>query len=66
MKVKEIASLSTPELSKRVEDVREELFRLRLRLATRQLENYRKIRIIKRTIARMKTVLRQREMAGER
>lgn len=62
MKIDEIRSLSDEELSKRVEEAHQELFNLRFRLATRQLVNHRELPKVKRTIARMKTVIREREL----
>jgi large subunit ribosomal protein L29 len=49
----------------RVEQLKEEQFRLRFRAATVQLENPVLLRTIRRDIARIKTVLRERELAGE-
>lgn len=62
MKVEEIRTLSNEELLKRLEETHQELFNLRFRLATRQLVNHREIPKVKRKIARMKTVLREREL----
>lgn len=62
MKVEEIRTLSNEELVKRLEEAHQELFNLRFRLATRQLVNHREIPKVKRKIARMKTVLREREL----
>ena len=62
MKVEEIRVLSDEELLKRLEEARQELFNLRFRLATRQLVNHREIPRVKRKIARMNTVIRQREL----
>ena len=62
MKVDEARSLTDQELAKRLEAARQELFNLRLRLSTRQLANHRQIPKARRNIARIKTVLRQREL----
>ena len=62
MKIDEIRALSDEELSKRVEEAHQELFNLRFRLATRQLVNHRELPKVKRAIARMKTVIREREL----
>lgn len=62
MKVEEIRTLSNEELLKRLEEAHQELFNLRFRLATRQLVNHREIPKVKRKIARIKTVLREREL----
>lgn len=62
MKASEIRDLSTEELMAKLEEAHEELFNLRFRLATRQLGNHREIPGVKRRIARIKTVLREREL----
>ena len=62
MKVEEIRGLSSEELTKQQEAARKELFDLRFRLATRQLVNHREIRKVKKTIARLSTILREREL----
>jgi len=62
---KEIRELSTEELRKQLEESHRELFNLRFRLATRQLANHRELPKVKRTIARMDTILREREPADE-
>ena len=56
MKVNEIRNLSTAELTEKVAGLKEELFNLRFQLATGQLENPMRIREVKKTIARIKTV----------
>ncbi len=62
MKVKEIRALGTGELTKQLEEVHKELFDLRFRLATKQLVNHRQIRKVKKDIARLKTIIREREL----
>ena len=62
MKVEEIRVLSNEELLKRLEEAHQEFFNLRFRLATRQLVNHCRIPSVRRKIARMKTVLREREL----
>ena len=62
MKVEEIRGLSSEELLKQQEAARKELFELRFKLATRQLVNHRQIREVKKTIARLSTVLREKEL----
>lgn len=62
MKVNEIRNLSTAELTERVAGLKEELFNLRFQLATGQLENPMRIREVKKTIARIKTVQREEEL----
>ena len=63
MKVKEIRALSSQELSKQLEEAHQELFNLRFRLAVRQLVNHREIPRVKRKIARLNTVIRERELS---
>lgn len=62
MKVEEIRALSTEELAKQLEEARQELFNLRLRLATKQLVNHREIPRAKEKIARLKTIIREKEL----
>ena len=62
MKVNEIRNLSTAELTEKVAGSKEELFNLRFQLATGQLENPMRIREVKKTIARIKTVQREEEL----
>ena len=62
MKVKEIRNLSTEEMSQQLEEAYQELFNLRFRLATKQLVNHREIPLVKRKIAGLKTILREREL----
>jgi len=62
MKVEEIRALSSEELAKQLEAAHKELFDLRFRLATKQLVNHREIRRVKKTIARVKTIMREREL----
>ena len=63
MKVEEIRVLSVEELAKQLEAAHKELFDLRFRLATKQLVNHRQIRETKKKIARLKTIMRERELA---
>jgi len=61
-KVKELRELTDEELEKKLIDLKDELFRLRFQLATGQLENPMRIREVKRTFARAKTIAREREL----
>jgi large subunit ribosomal protein L29 len=61
LKVEEVRSLSDAELLKRLTEARQELFNLRLRLATRQLANHRELPRVKKKIARIETIIRERE-----
>lgn len=65
MKVKEIRNMSTEELNKKIGDLKRELFNLRFQLATGQLDNPMRIRVVRKDIARAKTVLRERELRSE-
>lgn len=65
MKVEEIRRLGNEELQKRLEEAHQELFNLRFRLVTRQLVDHRQIPKVKKRIARIKTVLRERELGIE-
>ena len=64
MKMKEITEMTTSELNAKVKSLKEELFNLRFRLATGQLDNPMVIKEVKRNIARVKTVIREREIKG--
>ena len=63
MKVEEVRALSDKELDKQLEEAHQELFNLRFRLATKQLVNHRELPRVKKTIARLKTIIRERELA---
>ena len=62
MKAKEIRDLSNDELQKKVADLKVELFNLRFRAATGQLENPFSIKDVKKDMARVKTIIREREI----
>lgn len=62
MKVQEIKDLDDKDLEKRLSDLKEELFNLRFQMTTGQLDNVMRLRDVKRSIARVKTVQRQREL----
>lgn len=59
MKVKEIRELTTAEMLDQEKKLKEELFNLRFQLATGQLENTARIKEVRKSIARIKTVLRE-------
>jgi len=59
----EIRELTRPEIEARINDTKEELFRLRFRSATQALDNPRLIRELKKDVARMKTILHELEVA---
>lgn len=62
MKIQEIRDMTTEELQQKITDFKEELFNLRFQLATGHLDNPMRIREVRRNIARIKTVLREREL----
>ena len=64
MKAEELRSLSTEELETRCEELKKELFNLRFQRAIGQLENPMRIRQVRRDIARIKTILRERERSS--
>ena len=59
----DLRAMSDDELAKQVEEAHRELFNLRFRLATKQLANHREVRTVKKRIARLKTIMREREMS---
>lgn len=61
MKANEVREMTTPELNSRLSELKSELFNLRFQHATNQLDNPMRIRFVKKDIARVKTILRQRE-----
>lgn len=65
MKINKIREMSSPDLEKELGELKSELFKLRFSLATNGLDNPMKIKEVKKDIARIKTVLTQRELNGE-
>ena len=65
MKASELKELTVEELQTKLTELKAELFNLRFQLAVNQLENSNRIGAVKKDIARVSTVLRQRELAGE-
>jgi len=66
MKAKEIRDLNASEMDQKVAGLKEELFNLRFRFATGQLENPMRIREVKKAIARIKTIQRESEIKAQR
>ena len=62
MKANEIRKMSSEDLNNKVNELKNELFNLRFRLATGQLDNPSSIKSVKRDIARIKTIIREREL----
>ncbi len=65
MQAREIRTWTTEELQGRLEDAYRELFALRRELAMGRLEDHNRVRAVRRDIARMKTLLRERELVAE-
>ena len=61
MKANEIRNLTTTEIEAKISGLKDELFNLRFQLATGQLENTGRIREVRKGIARMKTIISERE-----
>ena len=61
MKAKEIKNLSTEELNKKLDELKKDLFMLRMQHATNQLDNPMRLAAAKKDIARIKTIIREKE-----
>jgi large subunit ribosomal protein L29 len=61
MKANEVREMTTPELTNKLTELKSELFNLRFQHATNQLDNPMRIQFVKKDIARVKTILKQRE-----
>ena len=61
MKAKELKNLSVEELDKKLNDLKKDLFMLRMQHATNQLDNPMQIALVKKDIARVKTIIREKE-----
>ena len=61
-KASELRDLSVDELETRLSETKEELFNLRFQNATGQLDNYRRLGILRRDVARIHTILRERQL----
>ena len=64
MKNSEIRKLTTEEINKKIDESKEELFNLRMKQATGSLENPLRIKELRKLVARLKTILREREIQG--
>ena len=62
MKAKELKNLSSEELAKKLDELKKDLFMLRMQHATNQLDNPMRLNAVKKDIARIKTIQRQREL----
>ncbi len=65
MKASEIRDLTAEELNTKLGDLKKDLFNLRLQLATNQLDNTNRISEVKHDIARVYTVIREKQLAGK-
>ena len=66
MKASELHSLSDTELRARLEETREELMKLRFQFTQGQLSDYTRLKFVRRDVARIATILRERERAAAR
>ena len=64
MKANEVRKMSAAELESKLLDLKKDLFQLRLQHATNQLDNPVKIAEVKKDIARVKTIIREQQLAG--
>lgn len=64
MKASEIREKNMLELNKELGELKSELFKLRFQLATNQLENPMKLKDVKKSIAKVKTIMREKELSG--
>ena len=62
LKTKDIRDMSREDQHKELESAHQELFNLRFQLATRQLQNYRRIAEVRRNIARLMSIIREQEV----
>ena len=65
MKANEVRKLSSADLEKKLTELKKDLFQLRLQHAINQLENPVRINEVKRDIARVKTIIREQQLAGQ-
>lgn len=65
MKASEIREMSVDELNEKLSNLKEELFNLRFQLAINQLDNTARLKAVKKDIARIKTTLREAELAAK-
>jgi large subunit ribosomal protein L29 len=65
MKAEEVRGLSEKEREEKIDDINQEIFNLRLQLATGKIENPSRIRFLRRDIARLKTIQNEANASGE-
>jgi large subunit ribosomal protein L29 len=66
MNATDVRDMTTEEIQAKISESQEELFRLRFRGATQQIENPALIKTLRRDVARMRTILRERELSGKK
>ena len=66
MKIEDLRKLSDEELEKKIKDTKEELFTKRMQQASGTLEKPVELRMLRRDVARMKTILKERELGGNK
>ena len=64
MKANEVRKMSSAELETKLQDLKKDLFNLRLQHATNQLDNPIRIAQVKKDLARVKTIIREQQLAG--
>lgn len=64
MRSEEIRNYTTPEIGQRIDEAYEELFNLRFQRTTGQMKNTARMGVVRRDIARFKTILRERQLAA--
>jgi large subunit ribosomal protein L29 len=62
MKLEEIRAMGDEALAKQLDDAHQELFNLRIRLATKQLVNHRELSRVRKQIARLETIIKERKL----
>jgi large subunit ribosomal protein L29 len=65
LKAKELRDMPLEELEQRLAETKEELFNLRFQNATGQLDNYKRLGELRKDVARIQTILRERELAQQ-
>ena len=66
MKIEDLRKLSDEELAKKIKETKEELFTKRMQQASGTLEKPVELRMLRRDVARMKTILKERELGGNK
>ena len=61
MKAKELKNLSVEDLAKKLDELKKDLFMLRMQHATNQLDNPMRLNAVKKDIARIKTIIREKQ-----